>query len=172
MKDNCFIKQNHRNIKVSFITVSILLFGITLLFVYRFKNMCFESFTIFGLTILLFVFLEKLLNSFGVYVLNGKIYYKTIIKKEIDPNTIVGIKIIKSEATVNPVWSPIMLKDKNGNVMYSAIYLTEIRENMRNYPHGDLSFIIVYREDIAMYSIYDEEFIRYLKTKNDKIEIL
>ena len=41
-------------------------------------------------------------------------------------NKIVGIKIIKAEAQVNLAWSPFIMKDKIGNLLYSMIRLVPV----------------------------------------------
>ena len=63
---------------------------------------------------LLLLYLSKVFERFGIYINDNKVYYKTLVRKEIDINSVVGLKIIKSEGQVNIAWSSFDIKNKEG----------------------------------------------------------
>lgn len=73
--------------------------------------------------LLLFVYLSKVFGTFGIYIHDDRIYYKTIKRKEVDINSIVGIKIIKSEGQVNIAWSSFDMKDRKEKSLYNDILI-------------------------------------------------
>lgn len=111
----------------------------------------------------MFLYLVKLFDTFGVYVKDGKIIYKTFKRKEIDMCTIVGVKIIKAEGQVNLAWSSFDINDNKGNALYSMIFLSNLENEMETYPYGDLEFIRKYKKSVIMYSTYDERLIEFFK---------
>ena len=121
---------------------------------------------------LLLLYLSKLFEGFGIYINNDKVYYKTLVRKKIDINSIVGLKIIKSEGQVNIAWSSFDMKDKEGKNLYSMIFLSRIEEGMKEYHYGDLEFKRDYRKSIIMQSVYDKRLIDYFKEHLINFEIL
>ena len=120
----------------------------------------------------LLLYLSNLFDGFGIYINDDKVYYKTIKRKEVDINSIVGIKIIKSEGQVNIAWSSFDMKDKEGKNLYSIMFLSRIEDGMKEYPYGDLEFKRDYRKSIVMQSVYDEKLIDYFKEHLISLEVL
>lgn len=171
MQDSYFVNQRHKCVKIALINIFVCLYAIILAILIKAQIIYCWSFIFLGIVLLLFIYIIKLFGSFGIYIIENKVFYKRFKKKQIDVNSIIGIKVIKSEIQTDLAWSPIDLKDKQGNRLYSAIYLSKIDSHMKNYPYGDIEFIRKYKNDIIMYSIYDKVMIDYLKQINDKIEI-
>lgn len=167
-----FVKQSHKDIKTAFFLLYLCLLSVVI--VGMVVNKIFNVGFIIALTVvlILFVSLVKFFGSYGIYVTNEKIFYKTIRKKEIDIGTIVGIKIIRSKAQVNIAWPSFDIKDKKGDSLYSMIFLSEIEDGMKEYPYGDIEFLRRYRKGIIMFSIYDERLIAFLKGRIASIQIL
>lgn len=165
MHNHLFVKQTHKNVKVAFTLFYMMLLIIIIIMVNSVIDKHFHwGFIVFlGITLILIIYLTKLFESFGIYLCNDKIYYKTIKTREIDVNKIVGIKIIKSEAKVNIAYPPFTLKDNNGKTLYSMIFLSKIEDEMKNYPYGDIEFLREYKKNVIMYSIYDKEMTEYFQ---------
>ena len=105
MNKEIFVKQNHKNIKTLLLILYICFFCIsTIIMIAKEKTRLIISIFLIFLFLLL-LYLSKLFEGFGIYINDNKVYYKTLSRKEIDINSIVGIKIIKAEGQVNIAWS-------------------------------------------------------------------
>ncbi len=172
MKANYFVKQSYKNTKIALMTVFTVLSAIVIILNIKFQMIYWWLFISLGVILLIFICLIKLFDSFGIYITEDKVFYKRIKTKQIDVNSITGIKVIKSEMRTNLAWSSFELKDKQGDNLYSAIYLSKIDFDMKDYPYGDIEFIRRFKNDVVMHSIYDKRFIEDLKQFNNEIEII
>lgn len=172
MNKSIFIKQNYKNIKGAFLLMYIILFAIITFGVVINARYCIFGAVSLILILAVFCYLIRLFDSYGIYVTDGRIYYQTLRRSEVDINRIAGIKIIKSEAQVNLAWSTFVLKDKNKNELYSMIFLSDIEDGMKNYPYGDIEFLRTYRQNVVMYSVYDEKLLEYISESKDDIIII
>jgi len=172
MDNNYFIKQSHKNAMATFLILFLCLLVVVTIIVVR--NNCFHWGYVAFLFITLFICISLgiLFERKGVYVDDEHIYYKVITKKEIEIKKIVAIKIIKSEGQVNLAWSPFDLKDRQGNVLYSMICLSDYEVEMNKYPFGDIEFIHKYKKFVVFYSVYDENLLKFLKKHNANIRII
>ena len=172
MNKEIFVKQNHKNIKTLLLILYICFFCIsTIIMIANEKTRLIISIFLIFLFLLL-LYLSKLFEGFGIYINDNKVYYKTLSRKEIDINSIVGIKIIKAEGQVNIAWSSFDIKDKEGKNLYSMMFLSKIEEGMKEYQYGDLEFKRRYGKSIIMQSVYDEKIIDYFKEHLISLEIL
>ena len=172
MNKEIFVKQNHKNIKTVLLILYICFFCIsTIIMIANEKTRLIISIFLIFLFMLL-LYLSKLFKGFGIYINDNKVYYKTLSRKEIDINSIVGIKIIKSEGQVNIAWSSFDIKDKEGKNLYSMMFLSNFENEMEKYPYGDLEFMRKYKKSIIMYSIYDERLIEFLKEHISTFKII
>ena len=172
MNKEIFVKQNHKNIKTVLLILYICFFCIStiIMFANEKARLVISIFLIFLFSLLLY--LSKLFEGFGIYINDNKVYYKTLSRKEIDINSIVGIKIIKAEGQVNIAWSSFDIKDKEGKKLYSMMFLSKIEEGMKEYQYGDLEFKRRYGKSITMQSVYDKRLIDYFKEHSISLEIL
>lgn len=136
------------------------------------ENVRFEMIIFLVVLFMLLSYLSNVFNGFGVYINDDKVYYKTLKRKEVDINSIVGIKIIKAEGQVNIAWSSFDMKDKEGKVLYSMMFLSNMEKGMKEYPYGDLEFKRRYRKSIIMQSVYDKNLIEYFKEHLISLEVL
>lgn len=114
MNRDYFIKQNHKNAIATFLILFFCILVVVIMIVVR-SNTFYWGYVAFLLvTLFVCISLGILFDSRGVYINDKNIYYKVIVKKEIELNKIVAIKIIKSEGQVNLAWSPFALKDRQG----------------------------------------------------------
>lgn len=172
VKKEIFVKQNHKNIKTVLLILYICFFCIsTIIMIANEKTRLIISIFLIFLFLLL-LYLSKLFEGFGIYINDNKVYYKTLVRKEIDINSVVGIKVIKAEGQVNIAWSSFDMKDKEGKNLYSMMFLSKIEEDMKEYQYGDLEFKRDYRESIIMQSVYDKRLIDYFKEHLISFEIL
>ncbi len=172
MNKEIFVKQNHKNIKTVLLILYICFFCIsTIIMIANEKTRLIMSMFLIVIFLLL-LYLSKLFEGFGIYINDNKLYYQTLSRKEIDINSIVGIKIIKAEGQVNIAWSSFDIKDKEGKNLYSMMFLSKIEEGMKEYQYGDLEFKRRYGKSIIMQSVYDEKIIDYFKEHLISFEIL
>lgn len=172
MNKEIFVKQNHKNIKTLLLILYICFFCIsTIIMIANEKTRLIISIFLIFLFLLL-LYLSKLFEGFGIYINDNKVYYKTLSRKEININSIVGIKIIKAEGQVNIAWSSFDIKDKEGKNLYSMMFLSRIEDGMKDYQYGDLEFKRKYGKSIIMQSVYDKRLIDYFKEHLISFEIL
>lgn len=167
-----FVRQNHKNIKIVFLILYICFFCISTIIMITNENVRFEMIIFLVVLFMLLSYLSNVFNGFGVYINDDKVYYKTLKRKEVDINSIVGIKIIKAEGQVNIAWSSFDMKDKEGKVLYSMMFLSNMEKGMKEYPYGDLEFKRRYRKSIIMQSVYDKNLIEYFKEHIISLEVL
>lgn len=167
-----FVRQNHKNIKIVFLILYICFFCISTIIMITNENVRFEMIIFLVVLFMLLSYLSNVFNGFGVYINDDKVYYKTLKRKEVDINSIVGIKIIKAEGQVNIAWSSFDMKDKEGKVLYSMMFLSNMEKGMKEYPYGDLEFKRRYRKSIIMQSVYDKNLIEYFKEHLISLEVL
>lgn len=172
MNEQIFVKRSHKDIKTALIVWYLCLLVICVIGVVLNAKLAFRIFTFLIGIFILFIYLIKLFDSFGIYVNGEKVIYKTFKRKEIDIREIVGVKIIKAEGQVNIAWSSFDIKDKQKNVLYSMMFLSNIESKMEKYPYGDLEFLRTYRKSVIMYSVYDERLIDYLKEYIPALKII
>lgn len=172
MSENFFVKQNHKNNKMAFLILYMILFFITSLIITENKKYAIYGISALILLMIIIICMIRIFESFGIYIIDGEMYYKIIKKKKIDMNKIHAIKIINSEAKVNLAWSSFELKDDKREPQFSMIFLLEENENMKNYPYGDIEFINTYKVNVIMYSIYDEKLLKWIKERNNNIHII
>lgn len=172
MNEQFFVKQSYKNVKVAFAILFICFFIVTIIGMIK-NQQFYLGFAMFLVAMLiLFTCLTKLFDSYGIYVVNGKLFYKTIKKREIDIKSIVAVRVIKSEAQVNLAWSTFDMKDKKGHSLYSMIFLSEIKDGMGEYPYGDIEFLRKYKKSVVMYSVYSKELIEFLTKNSANVKIL
>lgn len=167
-----FVKQNHKNAKVGFLILYICYFCISISIMIINEKMKVVMIVFLIIFLFLLLYLSNLFDGFGIYINDDKVYYKTLKRKEVDINSIVGIKIIKAEGQVNVAWSSFDMKDKEGKNLYSMMFLSRIEKDMKEYPYGDLEFKRRYRQSIIMQSVYDERLFDYFKEHLISLEIL
>ena len=127
-----FVKQNHKNIKTVLLILYICFFGISTIIMYANEKTRIVMSIFLILLFLLVLYLSKVFERFGIYINDNKVYYKTLLRKEIDINSIAGIKIIKAEGQVNIAWSSFDIKDKEGKNLYSMMFLSRIEDGMKD----------------------------------------
>lgn len=172
MNKEIFVKQNHKNIKTVLLILYICFFCIsTIIMIANEKTRLVMGIFLIFLSLLL-LYLSKIFEGFGIYINDNKVYYKTLVRKEIDINSVVGIKIIKAEGQVNIAWSSFDMKDKEGKNLYSMMFLSKIEEGMKEYQYGDLEFKRKYGKSIIMQSVYDKRIIDYFKEHLIFLEVL
>ncbi len=172
MNKEIFVKQNHKNIKTVLLILYICFFCISTIIMFANEKVRLGMSIFLIFLFLLLLYLSKVFERFGIYINDNKVYYKTLVRKEIDINSIVGIKIIKAKGQVNIAWSSFDIKDKEGKNLYSMMFLTTIEEGMKEYQYGDLEFKRRYGKSIIMQSVYDERLIDYFKEHLISLEIL
>ena len=116
--------------------------------------------------------LRRYYNSIGLYINGMNVYYKNIAKRNININEIAGIKIIQSYGAGGKYRGFYPLKNRKGEMLYSAILLKTIFDEMYNYQQGDLWFNSNYKRQIICSVIYDKSTIDYLKILNPNIKII
>ena len=172
MNEQIFVKRSHKDTKTALIVLYACLLIVGVFGILMNDELIFEIIAFLIVAFILLLYLIKLFNTFGVYVKDKKIIYKTFKRKKIDICKIIGVKIIKAEGQVNLAWSSFDLKDNKGNALYSMIFLSNFENEMENYPYGDLKFIRKYKKSVIMYSIYDERLIEFLKEHISTFKII
>ena len=112
----------------------------------------------------------RFVNSIGLYVDHETIYYKTLSKKEINPDEIVAIRVTTTmfQGRFN---SATEMTDADGNKLLSMFFLNGFDPAMQSKADGDKNcyFMAEYKKFIICSCVYDQSVIDYLLTLNPNI---
>ena len=113
----------------------------------------------------------KYLNTFGLYIEDDNIYFKTLFrKKKINPEEIVAIKIARAVIKLSRAGEGANLIDRQGNQLYTMVFVNgEMLEEDLKKDNSDNLFLTCYERYIICYCVYDQSIIDYLLTLNPNI---
>lgn len=176
MKNTLFVRISHLNATVILICIYLIFVVTSILFVYRIDRSI-KVLAIVGMFVLILtgftVYLIKVFNSIGLYLKDDILYYKTICGiKQVTPFDVIGIKIIKSQYMTGKFGWIFDLKDSKGNNLYSAVFLKQIKEEMKIYDRGDISFNFEFKDYIMFSVVYNDELINEIIRINPRILII
>ena len=165
---NKFLKRSYFY-EFSVISLSIVVSIVLLLFCIKdISNLPF-SISVILIVIIVAHIVLRYLKTFGLYLSDGKIYYKTFRKRKIGIESVAAIKVIKASAHTRHGKDADLTND-SGNLMYTMIFLKEyISWRMHQEDLNDVSFRSLFREYILCYTVYDQSVIDYLLTLNPNI---
>ena len=109
-------------------------------------------------------------NSIGLYIDHETIYYKSLSKKEIDPNKIIAIRVTTSILR-GEYGLATEMTDADGNKLLSMFFLNGFDPGMQSQAgcDKDCYFISEYKKFIICDCVYDQSVIDYLLTLNPNI---
>lgn len=114
------------------------------------------------------------LDKTGLYIVEQKIYYRGLLKSEIDIEKVGAIKVSTSARKVGSC-TPSPLFDKHGNTLLSMSFLkpSDAWKQMDNPDKiTDWDIYWAYREDHICTVIYDQSVLDFLLTLNPNIYII
>lgn len=115
------------------------------------------------LSFILLIYLCIQIKNNGLYIEGDSIYYKDIVKREIKPEKIKGIKITKDTMPEGTKSYFVPRVDENGNYVYCMIFLKELYDDMRTYNYDRDCFSSEYHECIMFITVYDLSAINRLR---------
>lgn len=110
-------------------------------------------------------------NATGLYIKGKNIYYKNFKLNEISAEDIAGVKIIQAYS-VSKYKTFYPIKNRRGEMLYSAFFLKTLSEEMYSYKKGDLWFNKEFKNYIICSTVYEQNVIDYLKDINPSIKII
>lgn len=116
---------------------------------------------------LLTVFCTQYVKTFGIYIDGKNFVYKSFLKKHIDVQTIVAVRVVKA-VWIHKYGKADQLVNQHGTPLYTMIFIKEYKEEMHHDLH-DMAFRDWFKKQIICFSIYDQSVIDYLLTLNPNI---
>lgn len=112
----------------------------------------------------------RFIDSIGLYIDHETIYYKSLSKKEIDPNKIIAIRVTTSIFRGEYSLATEMT-DADGNKLLSMFFLNGFDPGMQSQADCDKDsyFMSEYKKFIICHCVYDQAVIDYLLTLNPNI---
>ncbi len=107
----------------------------------------------------------------GLYINNGEICFKRVLKKHYSIDDFAGLIVLKAQFELRGGRHG-NIKNKNGENEYSIVYLSRLSPKFTNHRDddaafdGDLDFITVYKDYVLFRTTYDERAIEFFESKN------
>lgn len=109
-------------------------------------------------------------RHWGLYIQQGRVYYKDWRERSIDVQEIVGIKIMQAYRHAHLCCGP--LTDRQGDPLFMIILLRSLDDEMYTHRVDDVYFREEFRQHVICYAVYDKEAVEYLLYLNPNIEII
>ena len=171
MNNSYFLKKSHVGITSHTIIIYIIIIVFVISKFIKDSELSMPLIFVVAFTTVITNVIVKYDNSIGLYINGMNIYYKNIKAREIDFNEIVGVKIIQAYSA-GKYRGFYPLKNQKGELLYSAIMLKSLTDEMCTYKKGDLWFNKDFKNYIICSVIYDKNAINYLKNINPNIKII
>ena len=171
MNNSFFLKNSYVSVIPHTIIAYLLVISFIVFKIAKGKELSVESvFSIVFFTVVL-ILIIKYDNSTGLYIKGIDIYYKNLKSNKISIHDIVGVKIIQAYS-VGKYQTFYPIKNKRGEVIYSAFFLKSLTEEMFSYKKGDLWFNKDFKNHIICSTVYEQNAINYLKDTNPGIKVI
>ncbi|MCC8097275.1 MAG: hypothetical protein LIO44_01685, partial [Eubacterium sp.] len=119
----------------------------------------------------------KLKDTYGLYIKDGSLYYKTFRYKVVNPMDITAIKILKEQ--IHNFSYPGRRhssegddKSSNENCLYRAFYLSKVNDKIKKFKGEEKGFISRFGENIMFVTVYDEDAVKKIMEMNPNIQLI
>ena len=163
-----FVKKSHIPFQSLIWLLTSIFCSLILALGYISKEDIFQAILLVMCLIIFAIILNRHMHTWGLYVNADDIYFKLFKSYKVNVLEIAAIKIVPS-ITPNGTGSFQPIKDRDGVVLYSMVFLNHVIEGMDSHNTGDFHFCYAYKDSVMFYVIYDQSVIDYLLTLNPNI---